>query len=198
MWTLDHLAVSAGTLEEGRAAVEAALGVPLQAGGAHEAFGTHDLLLSLGRSEYLEVIAVDPEAPSPGRPRWFRLDEFTGPPRLTNWVCRVADLGAAPASVGTPMALARGDLRWRMAVPGDGRLPYGDCHPALIEWQGEHPAPRLIDRGCRLGELVVRHPRARALAAALELDDPRVRVEVADRPGLAARIDTAGGPRWLS
>jgi len=197
MLTLDHLAVSASTLAEGRAAVETALGLPLQEGGRHPAFGTHNLLLSLGPGEYLEVIAIDPDAPAPERPRWFRLDEFSGPPRLTNWVCRMADLDAAPPAAGAPMALERADLRWRMAVPADGRLPYDDCHPALIEWRGAHPAPRLNDLGCRLGALVVRHPDAAALAASLAFDDGRVSFETG-APGLAARIDTREGPRWLS
>ena len=123
---LDHLAVSAGALAEGVAHVEDALGVRLSTGGQHPAMGTHNRLLRLG-DVYLEVIAIDPFATPPGRPRWFDLNNFTGPPRLTNWIARCADLDAAlalaPPGSGTPMALARGDLAWRMAVPDDGRLP---------------------------------------------------------------------------
>uniref|UniRef100_UPI0039B8CB19 VOC family protein n=1 Tax=Albidovulum sp. TaxID=1872424 RepID=UPI0039B8CB19 len=82
----DHLAVSAASLDYGARVVEAALGIGLESGGKHPFMGTHNRLLSLGPGEYLEVIAIDPEAPGPERPRWFRLDTFTGPPRLTNWV----------------------------------------------------------------------------------------------------------------
>ena len=39
MLRLDHLAVSATTLDEGVAAVEAALGVPMAGGGQHAAYG---------------------------------------------------------------------------------------------------------------------------------------------------------------
>ncbi|MEL6648491.1 MAG: VOC family protein, partial [Pseudomonadota bacterium] len=45
MLELDHLAIAAETLEDGREAVEAALGVSLQPGGQHAHFGTHNLLL---------------------------------------------------------------------------------------------------------------------------------------------------------
>ncbi len=115
---IDHLAVSAATLAEGAAAVEAALGVGLTGGGEHPAMGTHNRLLSLG-DLYLEVIAVNPAAPPPGRPRWFDLDRFRGPPRLTTWICRCDDLPAALAAA--PPARGR-PWRWRGAISA-GRWP---------------------------------------------------------------------------
>ena len=200
---IDHLAVSAATLAEGAAAVEAALGVGLTGGGEHPAMGTHNRLLSLG-DLYLEVIAINPAAPPPGRPRWFDLDRFTGPPRLTTWICRCDDLpaalGAAPPGTGLPMALARGDFRWEMAVPDDGRLPFDGVFPALIRWHGAlHPAPFLPDHGLRLSRLEVTHPQAGALRAALagRLEDPRLQVLEGPVPGLTAVIDTPAGPRRL-
>lgn len=94
---LDHIAVSAATLEEGIAHIETALGVPLAGGGQHAYMSTHNRVLGFGPSDYFEVIAIDPGAPPVAHPRWFRLDEFRGPPRLTNWICRVGDLEAALA-----------------------------------------------------------------------------------------------------
>src|SRR5690606_19696369 len=143
---------------------EAALGVGLEPGGKHPFMGTHNRLLSLGPGEYLEVIAIDPDATAPDRPRWFRLDTFTGPPRVTNWILRTdeldAALAAAPPGAGQPVALERGPYRWRMGVPEDGRLPFDDAFPALIQWQGEcHPAAALPDRGCRLRRLEIAHPK---------------------------------------
>lgn len=176
---LDHLAVAAVTLEEGVAAVEERLGVALAPGGQHAAMGTHNRLLGLG-DIYLEVIAINPDAVAPGRQRWFALDRFKGFPRLTNWILACDDLEAAlaqsPSGAGVPMDLARGDLRWRMAVPPDGELPMGGAFPALIEWQGEaHPVDRLPDSGLRLVRLEVAHPQMAELAPALAaLRDDRV------------------------
>ena len=76
----DHLVVPCARLAEGVAHVEAMLGVKMAPGGKHAVMGTHNALLGLG-AIYLEVIAADPDAPAPGRPRWFNLDEFRGPPR---------------------------------------------------------------------------------------------------------------------
>jgi hypothetical protein len=121
---LDHLVIAARSLEEGATYVEAVLGVRLSPGGRHAYMGTHNLLLSLGPREYLEVIAVDPDATPPLHPRWFGLDHFSDAPRMTNWVCRTDDLDdaldAAPPGVGEPVELSRGDLNWTMAVPDDG------------------------------------------------------------------------------
>ena len=203
MFKLDHLAIAAGTLAEGVAAVEEVLGVKLSGGGEHPLMGTHNRLLGLG-DVYLEVIAINPEATGPDHPRWFDLDRFQGAPRLTNWICRTDNLEAAisasPQGVGVPVALSRADLRWRMAVPEDGRLPFGNAYPALIQWEGSaHPAALLPDAGCRLRKLEITHPDAVALNVALakEFDDVRVAVLQGDTLAYRAEIETPNGVRVL-
>ncbi|MEQ8898515.1 MAG: VOC family protein [Roseovarius sp.] len=202
MLELDHLAVAAETLDEGREAVEHALGVSLQPGGQHEKFGTHNVLLGMEEGLYLEVIAVDPGAGALPYPRWFDLDRFEGRPRPRIWICRTEDLDGVVADfprAGVPVALERGDLRWRMAVPESGVLPYDNAFPAVIQWEGSaHPAARLAPSGCALRRLVIAHPEAEALQAALadQLEDERVVFE----PGEAAmryEIDTPHGLRVL-
>src|SRR5215218_4849383 len=120
--TLDHLVVTAPTLEAGAAWVEAALGARPGPGGVHERMGTHNLVLSLGPAAYLEVIAINPAAPPPGRPRWFGLDELEpdAPPRLAAWVCRTTDLDALKDLPGPIETMTRGPLTWRITVPPDG------------------------------------------------------------------------------
>ena len=203
MMRLDHLAVCAETLDAGGAYVQGLLGVPLAPGGEHAAMSTHNRLLSLGPETYLEVIAIDPGAPPVDHPRWFDLDNFSGAPRLTNWVVQVSDMGAAQAAfgpgIGAAMQLQRGDLRWSMAVPGDGKLPFDNKHPAVIEWQGAHPAPRLPDQQCRLHKLKISHPRATELGEKFQTlpDAPIVAFVQADTPGLVAEIATPTGIKVL-
>lgn len=199
---IDHLAVTCASLEEGAAWVEQRLGVPLEPGGRHALFGTHNRLLSLGPGLYLEVIAPDPGAPPPGRPRWFALDEVDTP-RLGNWIVRVPNLDAAlakaPPEAGEPLELERGDLRWSIAVPPDGSLPWGAAVPTMIRWrEGVHPADRLPDRGVRLLALVLGHPRAPRLRSVLaDLKDPCVTLATTDTPSLRARLSTPRGEVWL-
>jgi Glyoxalase-like domain len=200
---LDHLAVAAGSLAEGVAVVEAALGMALAGGGQHLAMGTHNRLLGLG-DVYLEVIAVDPALPAPGRPRWFDLDRFQGPPRLTNWIVACDDLAAAlveaPTGTGVPMDFARGDLRWQMAVPDDGRLPFDGAFPALIQWAcTAHPTRVLPDSGARLTRLEIAHPDAAVLRKALagRLVDPRLAIIDGPAKAMRANIMTPHGARVL-
>jgi hypothetical protein len=200
---LDHLAVSALTLEDGVAHVGAALGVALASGGQHPHMATHNRLLGLG-DVYLEVISVDPTAQRPAWPRWFDLDRFSGTPRLTNWIAACDDLEAelakGPDGLGLPVGLSRGDLRWKMAVPPDGRLPFDDAFPALIQWQGAvHPVQRLPDAGVRLTRLEIAHPNAAALRRALagRLDDARVVIVEGAGKALQASFSTPAGTRRL-
>ena len=126
-----------------------------------------------GRAAYLEVIAIDPDAPPPARARWFALDapamraRLERGPALIHWVASTDDIEDAAARV------ARG--RWARssrprAATTAGASPFratGACRPAgvfptLIQWEGQRPAAALPDSGCRLESLDLGHPRASA------------------------------------
>ncbi|MFC4299142.1 VOC family protein [Castellaniella hirudinis] len=206
---LDHLAITAFSLESGTAFVADALGVSPQAGGEHPRMGTHNQLLRLGDTLYLEVIAPNPAAPAPGRPRWFGLDTLGAgsSPALSAWVARSTDIQATAAAAAEPLgpveSMSRGALDWLITIPADGSVPLDGVAPALIEWRADaHPASRMEDRGCALALLELFHPdpdRVSRLLSSLELDAP-VSVRRAG-PGAAARlvahIDTPHGRRTL-
>ncbi len=202
MMELDHIAIAATDLDQGADWVQRSLGIRPEPGGRHAHFGTHNCLLGLEDGLYLEVIAIDPEAPPPGQARWFDLDRFSGAPRISNWICRTDDLEGAQAAlpgIGAQVRLERGDLRWRMAVPADGQLPFDDSHPAVMRWDcTRHPAASLPVTGIALRQLVVRHPEANELRARLagRLADDRVLFETGPA-GLRAEFDTSEGPRIL-
>lgn len=202
----DHLVVAARALDEGAAWVESRLGVPMGAGGRHEAMGTHNRLVSLGPGRFLEVIAIDPAAAPPGRPRWFELDDpamrarLDQGPALITWVARADDIEAAiaAAAAGRPevLDLARGEFRWSIGVPAEGGLALSGVSPTMIRWKTRHPADVLPDSGCGLDRLVLRHPQATALVdrlrrAGFSPDDP---VEAGAGPAaLEAHIRTPRG-----
>jgi hypothetical protein len=162
---------------------------------------THNRLLGLG-DVYLEVIAIDPEGSPPGRPRWFDIDRFAGPPRITNWIARTDDLddalAASPEGTGVPTAFARGDYRWKMAVPANGILPFDSAYPALIQWQTPlHPTQALTYAGVRLKTVTIAHPQAAALRAALRLADPRIQIVQGPAKAITATFQTPSGDRSL-
>lgn len=200
----DHLVFASTALRDGVRAAEESLGLPLGPGGRHELMGTRNRLLRLGAGEYLEAIAVDPDAPKPDRPRWFDLDRFSGLPRIVGWVIRCDDLeaalAAAPPGTGASMRFSRDDLSWRMAVPDDGRLPFDGAFPALIRWDGpRHATDRLPEAGCVLSALHIRHPEPDALTTALAalVGDSRISVAHGPETAIRAEIETPLGRRIL-
>lgn len=196
---LDHLVVAASTLEEGVAHVAACLGLEDGLGaepaaalwspvGKHALWGTHNRCLGLEDGAYIEVIAVDPEAPPPARPRWFGpLDSpalqarlAAHGPLLLHWVARLAhgqDLHAAAATqpqlVPPVVDMERGPYKWAITVPTDGSLPGssvagGGLVPSLIQWRcARTPAQALPPTGLKVLRLSGRHRAAEGVAAAL-------------------------------
>lgn len=207
---IDHLVVTSPSLDKGGDYLRRTLGVAPQPGGEHERMGTHNLLLRLGDTLYLEVIAANPDARAPQRPRWFGLDNLNpdSPAALSTWVARSEDIrvsaAASSVALGEIEAMNRGSYRWQITVPVDGRVPLDGVAPALIQWEGTvHPASRLEECGLSLAGLRLFHPdtvRVAHLLATLGLDELVSVSPVAGdaTPHLVAIIDTPLGQRELS
>ena len=186
--------VVAPDLESGCAHVERTLGVAPGPGGEHLKMGTHNRLLRLGEDVYLEVIAVNPSAPPPGRPRWFGMDHVPPAPYLATWVARCDSIDAFPL-LGSPEAMSRGDLSWRLTVTADGSLACGGVAPALIEWPGRNPAHRMAEQGCSLIDLEGFHPDPEKVQSVLDAIGFRGTFSVMKgrAPSLVAHIQAARG-----
>lgn len=194
---IDHVAVGAASLEQGVAALETTLGVTVPPGGKHAAMSTHNRVMRVGVESFLEIIAIDPAAPPPGRARWFTLDEpatqkrLAERPRALCWVVGASDLDAivanSPVDLGEIVPLSRGDLSWRLTVPKDGSLPEGGLIPAFIEWSpGAHPSTRMQDLGVALKAVRLTHP------------EPKRLIELLTALQIEHLADVAEGPRGLS
>jgi len=206
---IDHIVVTAPSLESGVEYVRDALGVRPQPGGEHARMGTHNCLLRLGDSLYLEVISIDPAAAGPDRARWFQLDQNPAhlAPRLATWVSRTNDISAAVAAAVHPLgnveAMSRGKLNWQITIPTDGSLPFDGVAPTLIEWHVEnHPAASLRDVGCSLVGLEAFHPEAHEISSLLQsigFQDrfPVFQIAPKESPFLVAHIQTPAGIRQL-
>ena len=206
---LDHLVVTGPALAAGVAWVESILGVALQAGGEHQRMATHNALLRLGDSIYLEVIAPNPAASRPHEPRWFGLDRMSSDqlPRLATWVARTDDINATTTACdgefGDIEPMSRGSLNWLITIPAQGALLDGGVIPMLIEWPiAKHPAAGLEEKGCALRQLDLFHPNADAVAKILDCLEIRPEVGIhqlatGTRPYLVAHIETPQGLRSI-
>lgn len=206
---VDHLVVAARTLAEGVQWCEATLGVTPGPGGKHPLMGTHNRLFSIGSdgfaNAYFEIIAIDPDAPPPGRARWFGLDrlDLSNGPRLVTLVARTAALDTTLAALrdagidgGRALAASRetpaGLLSWRIAVRDDGAVLRAGAMPTLIEWGARHPATTMPASGVSLHSLVLR-----GVPSAL-LDMAQVTFTDTPGPAVEAHLHTPRGPLTLS
>jgi len=201
---VDHLVIAARSLAEGTAWLRERIGIAAQPGGAHVAMGTHNALVSLGPRLYLEVIAIDPAARAPDRPRWFDLDDprmrarLAEGPSLVHWVVRTRtiDSDAARTDLGSILTMIRGDFEWRITVPDDGHLPQRGLVPTLIQWPDtRHPADRLESSGLSLIALAGEHPEPAPVRKALEALglSEILKVSYGRSPRLAAMLRTPRG-----
>lgn len=165
---LDHLVLAATTLADGIEYIAEVTGATPHPGGKHVAMGTHNALLRLGLRVYLEIIAVDPQCAKPPRPRWFDLDdialqsELTERPQLVAWVARTADVecsaAACPVALGAITPMQRGDYRWRITIPDDGKRPGKGIVPTLIQWDVlAHPADSLPASNVSIAQIAAAH-----------------------------------------
>ncbi|AMJ63321.1 VOC family protein [Bosea sp. PAMC 26642] len=212
MLQLDHITVIAPNLTEGVAHVRACLDLDVPFGQRHDYMGTYNHLLQLGDAVYLEIVALDPEADAPARPRWFGLDDRTSVrtawdkgQRLRGWVARTDGIDAIligrRSLFGRKVALPFVNPTFDFAIPEDGSLPLGGAAPSLIDRRGKPRSMATIaDLGARLGHLVLEHPDPVSVAnlyRELTIDRPPVIVQGAELR-YRAQIETPAGPRELT
>lgn len=205
----DHLLVGVDDLERAIAWFEASLGVRAAPGGRHAIWGTHNALLSLGPRRYLEIMALDPSAPSEATALGAKTFGL-GPDRpmhVMGWCAgasdleaRVADAGRAGIDIGAPIEGGRDRpdgtrVRWRITPPlflGDGLVPF------FIDWmESVHPS---VDApaGARLSRLEGEHPDPERLWRMLAAVGVRLSVSRGPRARLIVTIDGPAGSITLS
>ena len=211
---LDHIVIACNSLENGRAWCRETFGVEASGGGKHAGIGTHNALLSLGSDHYLEIIAIDPDAPPPSFPRWFGLDTdevmqaIADGPRLIGWVARVArsngvsdaieHIARAPGNEASIVRPAeRGDFRWRFAFTRDGARPRGGVLPHFIQWDvAHHPCDRLPELGVSLSTLVLADPapeRVSSFCDQIQLAETKIQVGQSTTSHLVATLHSPNG-----
>ena len=199
---VDHLVWAVPVLEGGVDRMEALTGVRAIPGGRHPRFGTHNALLSLGASTYLEIIAPDPDAPRRTGGMVFGMDGIQEP-RLATWALRREDLeeqAGAAARAGCLLGELQSGYRdradgvrltWRLtdpfAMPMDGVVPF------LIAW-GDTPHPATsAPRAGALVAVIAEHPEAGRVAGVLDALGVAAEVREGPLPRLWAVLQTPLG-----
>ena len=206
----DHLVYAAPNLEEAIDNLTERLGVRPSAGGRHPN-GTHNALLALSNSCYLEIIAPDPSQShrDSEQPLAFGLDRLQVP-RLVTWAVLATSLeevaSASQAAGYDPGVAIDGgrvrpdgvELSWRTTKrpeTQEGWPPLGDgLVPFLIEWGDETPHPSSTSaQGVRLLELSLFHPRPAEVQPMLSALHIEILVTAGPSPAMRARLETPLG-----
>ena len=166
---IDHIVIGTNNLSLGTKILETKLNVNFSPGGEHQIMGTHNNLLKLQSNFYLEIIANNPKAEYPSRPRWFSLDEertkekIKHYPRALCWALKVNNIentvkkcGYNPGKI---LQISRGELTWKITVPANGLLVDNGVLPVLIEWPNDqHPTKKIINSNVSINMLSLFHP----------------------------------------
>lgn len=198
---VDHLLLGVPVLKDGIDWVTERTGVQAIWGGRHPGLGTHNALLSLGKQQYLEIIAPDPTQTSLA-PQFAFLQLATRP-RLLTWAARAKNIESLAAKAHAANfeldgprdgARARPDgmtLRWRtLFIQSEFSL----LMPFFIEWglDSLHPATDSPD-GCSLQEFVLESPAPHQLQASFSKLGIAAQVQRAPEPRLKAVLATPRG-----
>lgn len=199
---VDHLVYATTDLDSGVKEIEQLLGVRATPGGQHPGRGTRNALIALGPTSYLEIIAPDPQQPTPKQPRSFGIDNLKRS-KLVAWFVKGTDLNRVrneAVRLGVPygevMAGSRRrpdgtELSWQFTDPvtlvGDGLVPF------LIDWgHSPHPSSSAA-KGATLVALHAEHPNPESVRKMLR--DVAIDVEVKAGPNveLIATIECPRG-----
>ncbi|MFT5441041.1 MAG: hypothetical protein ACI8W3_000081 [Myxococcota bacterium] len=205
---LDHLVYFVPSLAEAIVEFQNCLGVAPHEGGRHEGMGTHNAILPLAGTKYVELIAKDPTAPTPNQPRPFGLDALTAP-RLITWAARTSDIDAATArsrnagyDPGIILPMSRkepggAELRWKLSLPTSPESMIGDgLVPFIIDWGNTpHPAHATSngEPQCELVSFAGCHIKPDPVVVALAALGAELKVASGTAPGLRAELRGPAG-----
>ncbi|MEN0006649.1 MAG: VOC family protein [Bacteroidota bacterium] len=204
MNNIDHLVYATPELEQGIQEIEELLGVRATPGGQHPNWGTHNALVSLGPTCYLEIIAPDPRQTI--QPSIFQLASLQHS-KLVTWAAKarlspdiLAEAKTKGLHFGGLIAGARQKpdgtlLQWQLTDPTveiqQGMIPF------LIDWgESAHPAASAV-RGGALKALRLVHPNPRLVQSLLDNLQIALEVEHGDQPKLQAKIEGLKDTIWL-
>ncbi|MCC5905266.1 MAG: VOC family protein [Balneolaceae bacterium] len=204
---IDHFIYTSAKLETGMAEIEQLLEIRPEYGGRHLQYGTHNALVSLGPSVYLEIISPDPASKIAPDQTLFS-EYFSMKSKLTTWVYRTNNIHSLVKKVkeagfelgevqqGSRQTAEKTLLKWHLTNPR--KMLFNGAVPFLIDWgQSKHPAWSAPEAGT-LVDFNISHPQPELIKKALEAIGTAVNIEKSSQIQLTAFIETKKGTVALS
>ena len=166
MHKLDHIVFAASTLEEGTSFIENKLQVKLSDIGYHKDMGTHNRVVKINQSVYLEVISIDPNSVITKSKRWFNLDcpklqsHLKKTPQVIGYVIESDDKKIL--KYYEPFfKSSRGKYKWQFSMPSTKSNNLVDqsyqngIMPSLIKWENQKPINKMKNNHLDLQNLEI-------------------------------------------
>ena len=166
MHKLDHIVFAAPTLEEGTSFIEYKLQVKLGKIGYHEEMGTHNRVVKISESVYLEVISIDPKSTTRKSKRWFNLDcpklqsKLKKSPQVIGYVIE-SDNKKILKYYEPFFKSSRGKYKWQFSMPSTKSNNLVDqsyqngIMPSLISWESGKPINKMKNNHLDLQKLEI-------------------------------------------
>ena len=150
MHKLDHIVFGSYTLEEGTEFVENILQTKLSDIGYHKEMGTHNRVIRISETIYLEVISIDPKIRNLNNKKWFNLDnpnlqsKLKKLPQIIGYVIEYKDINISKY-YDPFFEASRSNYKWQFAMPTyknniiDSEIISTGIIPSLISWKSEKP-----------------------------------------------------------
>ena len=166
MHKLDHIVLASNTLEEGTSYIENKLCIKLSNIGYHKDMGTHNRVVKISKSVYLEVISIDPNCEQIKSKRWFNLDssklqsQLRKSPRVIGYV--IENTTKKILKYYEPFFRAsRGEYKWQFSMPSTKTNNLVDqfyrngIMPSLIKWENQKPINKMKNNHLDLEKLEI-------------------------------------------
>lgn len=150
MHKLDHIVLGSLTLDEGTEFVENILQAKLSDIGYHKDMGTHNRVIRISESVYLEVIAIDHKTINLNNRKWFNLDnsklqsKLKKSPQIIGYVIEYNNMNVT--KYYDPFFESSRDIfKWQFAMPTfnnnilDSEIIEAGIIPSLISWKSDKP-----------------------------------------------------------
>jgi hypothetical protein len=204
----DHVVYGVPDLKHAIQSFQEKAGIAPVIAGKHPLLGTHNAVLSLGNLQYLEFIALDPEAPKMERklPSWCAALIHLSRPKIMTWVVQtdtiektVNELNAlGNFHIDPPQTITREKpdgtkISFNIAFKKEPPPPDDGLIPFLINWgQSPHPSTS-VECKCQLKEWYGCHPDADRISSILKKVGIEFLIKKADTPSMHLALKTPKG-----
>lgn len=199
---IDHIVYAVANLQRSIESFQEATGLKVFAGGEHPDWGTHNALVRIGETTYLEFLAKKKSSQPVHAKTWMGIDLLQGD-KITRWALasKTVELEAkflkkynealSTIVIGSRATEDGKMLNWLMTTV----LPTPEVEPApfLIDWKKSAHPTEALPLDCQIKSFTIEHAESEVLKKLLEKLSMSMPVYTSHTTSLKLVLDTPKG-----